>query len=224
MPRDNNCRPELPWIAGVAPQHPRPAGLDGCYAALSWLARRPDEERPRHRRRHRDRTIAAAILLAASAFGVSGTTSPARATTKEDVELNGTYRATSIGNLAKVNDQYNDEPTVTAVWTITSTCTTFQECAGTVTSDQGWSAPLYTHDGNLWYVKHDVPNWERCPDGTAYTGQQTYTFYPVDGSNGQPQLGSATLAGLDRTVGPSGACGQNKWLDIELPLRMQKLG
>jgi hypothetical protein len=167
--------------------------------------------------------VVTATLFAAGAFGVLAPTSPAQATTKEDVAINGTYRATSIGNWAKINDQYNNEPTVTAIWTIASTCTTFEECAGTVTSDQGWSAPLYTRDGNRWYVKHEVANWERCPDGTAYTGQQTYTFYPVGASNGLSQLGSPTLTGLNTTIGPSGACGQNRWLDIELPLRLDKL-
>ena len=167
--------------------------------------------------------LTTATLLTATVFGASGPAWQAQATTKEDVAINGRYRATSIGGMAKINDQYNNEPTVTAIWTVSSTCTTFDDCTGTVTSDQGWSAPLYTHDGDLWYVKHDVPNWERCADGTAYTGKQTYFFYPVDESNGQPKLGSPILTGLDKTVGPSGACGQNKWLDIELPLRLDKL-
>ena len=68
-------------------------------------------------------------------------------------------------------------------------------------------------DGTMWYVKRDVPNWERCEDGTAFTGQQTFYFYPVN-SNGEFTLGSPTFAGKDKTVGPSGACGQNKWLDL----------
>lgn len=168
--------------------------------------------------------LTAATLLAATAFGDVGAAPPAQATTKDDVAINGKYRATSIGNWAKINDQYNGEPTVTAIWTIRSTCSTFQECAGTVTSDQGWTEPLYMHDGDLWYVKHDVRDWERCPDGTAYTGRQTYTFYPVKTSSGDVELGSPVLAGLDTTIGPSGACGQNKWLDIELPLRLDKIG
>jgi hypothetical protein len=167
--------------------------------------------------------LTTATLLTATVFGASGLASPAQATTKEDVAINGRYRATSIGGMAKINDQYNNEPTVTAIWTVSSTCTTFDDCTGTVTSDQGWSAPLYMRDGDLWHVKHDVPNWERCPDGTAYTGKQTYLFYPVDDGSGELQLGSPILTGLDKTIGPSGACGQNKWLDIELPLRLDKL-
>ena len=40
---------------------------------------------------------------------------------------------------------------------------------------------------------------------------------------GEYQLGSPTLAGKDKTVGPSGACGQNPWLSIEMPLRLDKI-
>jgi hypothetical protein len=167
-------------------------------------------------------TLTAATLVAATVFGGLGTASPARATTKEEVAVNGTFRATSIGDWARRNDQYFGEPTVISTWTISSSCVTFQECHGTVTSDQGWSAPLYLNDGEMWKVKHDVPNWERCEDGTAYTGQQTFYFYPVD-SNGEYKLGSPTMAGKDKTVGPSGACGQNQWLDITMPLRLDKL-
>ncbi|MCV7260181.1 hypothetical protein [Mycobacterium shimoidei] len=169
------------------------------------------------------KAITAAITLAATVFGSSATAPPAGATTKEEVAINGTYRATFIGDLAKTNDQYHVEPTVISTWTISSSCATFQECTGTVTSDQGWTAPTYTHDGQLWYLKRDVPDWERCPDGTAYTGQQTYMFYAVD-SNGYPKLGSPTFAGKDKTVGPSGACGVNKWLDITMPFRLDKIG
>jgi hypothetical protein len=167
-------------------------------------------------------TLTTATLVAATVFGGLGTASTARATTKEEVAINGTYRATSIGDWATTNDQYNGQATVISTWTISSSCVTFQECHGTVTSDQGWSAPLYMIDGMMWYIKHDVPNWERCADGTAYTGQQTFYFYPVD-SNAEFRLGSPTLAGKDKTVGPSGACGQNKWLDVTMPLRLDKL-
>jgi hypothetical protein len=92
-------------------------------------------------------------------------------------------------------------------------------------SDQGWSAPISMGDGLMWYVRRDVPNWERCQDGTAFTGQQTFYFYPVDPEgSGEYQLGSPVMAGKDKTIGPSGACGQNQWLGIELPLRLDKIG
>src|SRR5262245_37141709 len=126
------------------------------------------------------RTLTVATLLAASVSGGLGTASVAGAKTKEDVAINGTFRATSIGDYAQRNDQYFGEPTVIQVWTISSTCETFQECRGTVKSDLGWSAPLYMNDGEMWKIKHDVPNWEHCEDGTAFTGQQTFFFYPVN--------------------------------------------
>ena len=151
-----------------------------------------------------------------------GTASIARATTKEEVALNGTFRATSIGDYAQRNDQYFGEPTVINVWTISSTCVSSQECHGTVRSDQGWERAHLLLDGEVWKVKREVPNWERCEDGTAFTGMQTFSFFPVN-DNGGYQLGSPASSGKDKTVGPSGACGQNQWLDIAMPLRLDQL-
>jgi hypothetical protein len=171
------------------------------------------------------RAITTAMLVASSAFGVLAPASPApqaRAKTPADIAINGTYQADSIGGWAKINQQYNTEQEVTATWKISTSCTTMEDCTGTVTSDQGWTAPITMTDGVTWYVRHDVPNWERCPDGTAYTGKQTYWFYPTDPATGQPQLGSPLLNGKDKTIGPSGACGQNKWLEIEIPFRLDK--
>lgn len=170
-------------------------------------------------------TVSTAMLMAASAIGFLSPAFTARAITKEDVAINGTYRVTSIGNWAKINDQYNNEPTTVQTWTISTSCTTFLECNGTMKSDEGWSAPIYMLDGISWYVKHEVPNWERCEDGTAFTGKQTFSFYPADpAGSGEFQIGSPVLAGRNRTIGPSGACGQNQWLTIDLPLRMDKIG
>ena len=170
-------------------------------------------------------TVATAMLLATSAISVLGPASTARAITKEDVALNGTYRVTSIGNWAKLNDQYNNEPTTIQTWTLSSTCSTFTDCDGTAKSDEGWSAPLSLRDGEMWYVKREVPNWERCQDGTAFNGKQTFAFYPADptGTTGYFEYGSPVLAGKNHTVGPSGACGQNQWLTIDLPLRLDKI-
>ncbi|MBS4727493.1 hypothetical protein MSM1_03685 [Mycobacterium sp. SM1] len=169
---------------------------------------------------HSLRPTGTAILVALTVFGASGGT-PARAS-KDDIAISGTYRATSIGDWAKTNEQYHDEVTTTSIWTISSSCTTSQDCTGTVISDQGWSAPLTMHDGAMWYVKRDVPNWETCPDGTSYPGRQTFYFYPVN-ADGLEQAGSPTLAGKDRTVGPSGACGQNTALAVEMPFRLDKI-
>ena len=67
--------------------------------------------------------------------------------------------------------------------------------------------------GSEYVVKRDLPNWEPCPDGSARTGHQIYRFYPVD-ERGWVSLGSTVLAGFDKTVGDSGACGINKALVI----------
>lgn len=128
--------------------------------------------------------------------------------------LNGTYRATSDGNWAKLNHQFHDQETITSTWTITSTCTSNFECTGQVASDQGWSAPLRLSFG-LWLLSRDVQDWERCPDGSAFPGHQHFKFYRVDDNN---------LKGWDETTGPSGACGANQWLLIEMPFTLAKTG
>ena len=110
-------------------------------------------------------TVAGVMLLASIMIGDLGNAPSARA---DGDPINGTYRATSVGEWAKTNDAFHNQATVTSTWTITSSCSNAQECTGQVRTDQGWSAPLYMHDGTMWYVKHDVPNWERCPDGTAF--------------------------------------------------------
>ena len=86
-------------------------------------------------------TLTTATLVAATVFGGLGTASTAQAKTKEDVAVNGTYRATSIGDWAKTNDQYYGEATVTSTWTISSSCVTFQECHGTVSATRDGARP-----------------------------------------------------------------------------------
>lgn len=171
---------------------------------------------------HSMSTIRNAILLAAIVIGGLGIMPPARASI-DDLAINGRYTATSLGNWAKTNESFHDEATVKSTWTLSSSCSTAQDCTGQVTSDQGWSAPLYTHDGQMFVVKHDVPNWETCADGTSVTGHQMFTFVPVD-ADGNTVTVSSTLAGWDKTVGPSGACRINKWLVIEMPFRLDKIG
>lgn len=165
--------------------------------------------------------IAAATVLTATAVGGLGSAPVAHAS-KDDVAINGTFHAASLGEWSHTNQQFRDQATVRATWTITSTCTTFQQCSGTVKSDQGWTEPLGTHDGIMWYLRHDVPNWEPCQDGSSFTGKQTYFFYPVDTAGGVA-YGSPVFAGTDKTIGPSGACGQNRWLVIEMPFRLDKV-
>ena len=54
-------------------------------------------------------------------------------------------------------------------------------------------------------------------DGTATPGEQTFTFwkgYPVP----------IPLKGWDITKGPSGACGKNKQLGVQLPFTLTPVG
>jgi hypothetical protein len=139
----------------------------------------------------------------------------AHATPEEAAAINGTYTATSDGNWAKRNHQFYDLPTATATWTVSSSCSTSIECTGQVTSDQGWSAELKLIGGSMWLVSHDVEDWEKCPDGSAFPGHQQYKFYTVDDNN---------LEGWDETRGPSGACGANQWLFMEMPFTLVKTG
>jgi hypothetical protein len=131
-----------------------------------------------------------------------------------DLPFNGTYTAFSDGVWAKTHESFHDEVSVTAIWTVATECSSYIRCTGTVVSDQGWSAPATCRSGT-WTVPHDVPNWELCPDGTAATGRQTFNF--------SASLSDPTgLDGWDKTVGPSGACGINRWLTVHMPFKLTK--
>lgn len=136
---------------------------------------------------------------------------------QNEVAINGVFTAFSDGRWATTNDSRHDEASVTQTWTITSSCTTYQDCTGRVESDQGWSADLVYMSGR-WKVTRTVPDWEPCIDGTAYPGKQSWVFwlgYPQDPNK---------YEGWDKTEGPSGACGFNKVLDIEMPFRLTRVG
>ena len=158
------------------------------------------------------RATASTTLLALAMILSWGVSSSAHASA-DSTALNGTYQATSDGSRAKTDYAFHDEATVTSTWTITSTCDNPVSCSGQVSSDQGWSAPLRLLGGDMWIVAHDVANWERCQDGTTAPGHQTFKFTADD-----------NLVGFDTTVGPSGACGANKWLVIEMPFKLVKTG
>ena len=126
--------------------------------------------------------------------------------------INGTYTAVSDGQWSRTNEKFQQEATVTSTWTFTSTCPNPYRCTGTVTSDQGWSAPTHSTAG-MWYVSRDLQNWEPCREGGAAAGHQVYRFYTVD---------ATTLVGADKTIGASGGCGQNLPLVIEMPFKLTK--
>jgi len=168
--------------------------------------------------------------LAIAVVGSLGTATPAYAS-NYGVELNGTYRVTSNGDWAQTGQVFIDEKTVVQTWTVSSSCTSPITCSGEVRSDQGWTAPLKLGGvegpgsvGDFWVVDHVVPNWEPCPDGTAATGLQKFWFWGVDQlRNYRDNTKVDLLTGRDVTTAPSGACGINMPLKIDMPVRLDKL-
>ena len=166
-----------------------------------------------------------AIRLAALPLSLIGCVAmPQAGASFEDLALNGTFRATSNGDRAQRNDSYNDERTVQSIWTITSACSDAFQCTGTVSSDQGWTAPI-NKTSQSWTVERELPNWEPCADGTAAPGRQVYRFYAVDesGAYDLDSQSSSVYAGEDKTTGPSGACGISRILAIKMPFRLERL-
>lgn len=160
-------------------------------------------------------TSAMTSAVAAVGLGFWATSAVTVAHAADDVAVNGTYTAVSDGQWAQTNESYHDEQTVVQNWTITSTCSTFQDCTGHVTSDQGWSADARYLSG-VWRVARTVENWEGCADGTAAPGDQSFQFWPDPANPG-------SLVGWDKTLGPSGACGFNKWLTVTMPFKLAPL-
>jgi hypothetical protein len=155
--------------------------------------------------------FASVVAVACTVAAPTGNAAPG-----DGIALNGKYTAFSDGVWAKTNDSFHDERSVTQTWTVTSTCTTFQDCTGRVTSDQGWSADMKYMSGS-WIVRRTVDNWEPCIDGTATPGMQIFTF-----NKGYPE--PFPMQGWDTTTGLSGACGWNKQLDVRLPLTLTPVG
>jgi hypothetical protein len=165
-----------------------------------------------------------AIATAAAVAMIGGlAAAPARAVTDE-MPINGTFIARSMGDWAQTRDSYHNEVTVTSTWTINSTCTGPTDCTGQVQSDKGWTAPLLWY-GGAWEVKREIPNWEPCEDGTAYTGHQFIRFVGVDEDGLQITRQSTAIqfSGTDRTDGESGACGINNKQVITMPFTMRKV-
>lgn len=163
--------------------------------------------------------------IAATVVAVFGSLSAAASAHASNfgVELNGTYRVISNGDWARTNEVYIDEQTVVQTWTVTSSCTSPIDCKGEVKSDMGWTAPL-TLGGDYWIVDRNIPNWVPCANGTAADGYQYYRLWGWNAANSERNLWiTDLLAGQETTKGPSGACGVNKPVDIEIPVRMEKI-
>jgi hypothetical protein len=157
-----------------------------------------------------------AVLAALSSSAVAGA---------DDTSwgVNGKFQAQSNGQWSQTNDRYQDEQSVVSTWTVSTTCRSRFDCVGQVSSDQGWSAPLYTKAG-MFYVKHIVPKWEPCPDGTVSDGLQVFHFYPAT-PDGDGDMTSTTLfMGEDVTTGVSGACGISLPLVVKLPFKLSQVG
>ncbi|MFN8071089.1 MAG: hypothetical protein U0R66_04675 [Mycobacterium sp.] len=137
--------------------------------------------------------------------------------------LNGTFTATSNGEWARTNDIFHNEAVVRAVWTVSSVCSYPTECTGTVSSNQGWSAPIY-QTGGEWYVKHVVPQWMPCPDGSTADGFQVFRFKRMTPDGDYTDPSSNTLVGEDATTGPSGACGRSIAKIITMPFKLVQVG
>jgi hypothetical protein len=167
------------------------------------------------------KVISGAALLAAVAIGLG--TAPPAAAEYEEYTMNGRFSVVSNGEWATMDDRYQDEPSVRSEWTVNTTCTTAITCYGKVTSTLGWTEDVYTGTGNTWYVKHYVADWIPCPDGTWGPGLQVYNFYPADEEGVHRRISDLWL-GQDITTGTSGACGRNKSVVLNLPVKITKIG
>jgi hypothetical protein len=71
-------------------------------------------------------------------------------------------------------------------------------------------------------VKHAVPEWIPCPDGTTAPGLEVYPFYRASDA-GLQDMSSKTWIGEDQTTGVSGNCGRNRSLVLNMPLKITEL-
>lgn len=165
--------------------------------------------------------VGVSTVAAVSICVISG--APSIAASPPDWGLNGTYTATSNGEWARKNEVFYDQASLRSTWTISTQCSYPGECTGTVHSEWGWHAPIYQKSG-VWYVKHTVENWIPCPDGTTAPGFQVFRFKTMTPEGGMYDPTSTTLVGEDITTGPSGACGVNKPVYINMPFKLVKIG
>ncbi|MDQ2636636.1 MAG: hypothetical protein M3Y83_07160 [Actinomycetota bacterium] len=165
--------------------------------------------------------VSAAVVASGVVIGSVSAATPAYAS-DFGVELNGTYRVMSDGEWARTNEVLIDQETVVETWTVSTDCVSPIECVGTVTSDRGWTGTARLDD--FWYVDHDIPNWIPCPDGTFAPGHQKFILFGIDPTtNTRLTKDMKIFGGRNQTKGPSGACGVNKPVVIELPVRMEKI-
>src|SRR5690606_41696801 len=101
----------------------------------------PDVHRSGADRRPRVRGVAMVripvVLAAVTALGLA--TSPDAGADTADWGLNGTYIATSNGELARKNEVFFEQRSLRSTWTISTQCSYPGECTGTVVSEWGWT-------------------------------------------------------------------------------------
>ena len=179
------------------------------------------------------RAMGVAAGAAATAIAVIGSLVSAASAQATDygVALNGPYRAFSNGEWAQTSAGpngaggamvYIDQPSKMETWTVTSDCISPIECIGEVRSDAGWTGAL-KFNGDSWRVDRDIPNWQPCPDGTAAPGHQNFALWGFDPSTSEKNKTRDLIVGWERTMGPTGACGYNKPVVTQLPVRLEKI-
>jgi hypothetical protein len=160
-------------------------------------------------------------VAAVTAVAFAGVMHPVAAYADDKWALNGTFIATSNDEWATTNDVFHDERSVRSIWTITSTCSYPTECAGTVSSDAGWTAPIFQTGGD-WRVKREIPDWMPCQDGTSEPGLQVIRFHGSSPGGDRTDPSSNMLVGQDSTTGQPGACGHSLALYINMPFKLVK--
>jgi hypothetical protein len=145
------------------------------------------------------------------------------------IDINGTYQVMSDGEWATRSAApgggavFIDSRTTTETWTVRTSCASAIECNGTVVSSLGWTGTVRLDD--YWYVDHVVPNWLPCPDGTSAPGHQKFMLMGFDPTKNERRAEITNfLMGRNQTKAPSGACGRNQPLVIEMPVKAIKLG
>src|SRR5690349_9559693 len=132
-------------------------------------------------------------MLAAVAAPAGGALALAGAAAADPPLLNGTYGSTD-------GDPYN-------VWTIATSCGP-AGCTGTVSSNQGWTAPTAFTDGR-WAFTVSKPGGLTCDDGHYEPAVVSMSIDPV------------TLGG---TVSSDSNYGCAGGIVTESPFQLQKVG
>jgi hypothetical protein len=159
---------------------------------------------------------------------IAGLDTAGPANAQYGIDLNGTYQVMSDGQWATRDaapgggSVFIDQRTTTETWTVRTSCASAIECTGTVESSLGWTGTIRLDD--YWYIDHEVPNWLPCPDGTAAPGHQKFILMGFDPTKNERRAEITNfLVGRNQTKAPSGACGRNQPLVIEMPVKAVKL-